>query len=99
MPLCDKCAAEIPEPQLLTEKQKQVFDCILRWLAAHGHAPTYWEMAKELGVNSLATVSKHVGALVQKGYVTRRRGSARSINPNLGIRKLAAQKKAIEAVQ
>jgi repressor LexA len=53
----------------LTKRQKQVMEFIARFLAEHGYSPSYEEIAAGLELASLATVHKHIKALVAKHYL------------------------------
>jgi len=54
-----------------TQRQKEVLDYITRFLAKHGHEPSYAQIARHLGVNSKATIAKHITALEKRGLITR----------------------------
>src|ERR1041385_8529447 len=54
-----------------TQRQKEVLDYITRFLAKHGHQPSYAQIARHFGVSSKATIAKHVAALEKRGLITR----------------------------
>jgi repressor LexA len=54
-----------------TQRQKEVLDYITRFLAKHGHEPSYAQIARHFGVSSKATIAKHVAALEKRGLVKR----------------------------
>jgi repressor LexA len=58
--------------QGLTGKQGQVLACIQRWVQRTGRAPSYREIAAELGVTVRAAY-QHVQALERKGVLARTR--------------------------
>jgi repressor LexA len=62
----------------LTPRQLQVVTFIRRFSAQHGFAPTLAEIARHLGVIK-ATVQQYLQALEDKGVITRKRYSHRSI--------------------
>jgi repressor LexA len=64
---------------VLTRRQKQVLDVILRFLEENGYSPSYEEVASGLGLASLATVHKHISALEAKGYLRRAFNQSRSL--------------------
>ncbi len=66
--------------QSLTKKQRMVLDCIRLFLAEHGHAPSYEEIASGLGLSSPSTIHAHVENLKSKGYLTKRWNANRSID-------------------
>jgi repressor LexA len=64
----------------LTKKQKQALDYIRHFIDQHGHAPSYTEVASGLGLSSESTIHVHVTNLVEKGYLTKKWNSNRSID-------------------
>ena len=54
--------------QGLTSKQTQVLACIQRWVQRTGQAPSYREIAAQLGVTVRAAY-QHVQALERKGVL------------------------------
>ena len=54
-----------------TQRQKEVLDYITRFLAKHGHEPSYAQIARHFGVSSKATIAKHVAALEKRGLIRR----------------------------
>ena len=54
-----------------TQRQKEVLDYITRFLAKHGHQPSYAQIARHFGVSSKATIAKHVAALEKRGLIKR----------------------------
>ena len=63
----------------LTPKQKTVLDFVATFIERSGYCPSFEEIAKGVGLGSLATVHKHVTALQQKGYLKRRYNESRSL--------------------
>ncbi len=64
----------------LTRRQKQVLDFIARFVEENGYSPSYEEIAHGLGLASLATVHKHIGALEAKHYLRRAYNQSRSLD-------------------
>src|SRR6266571_5596544 len=64
----------------ITRRQRQVYDLISRFVAEKGYSPSFEEIAKGLGLSSLATVHKHVSNLQKKGLLTRDYNRSRSID-------------------
>jgi len=62
----------------LTPRQKQVYDIIRYNIMAHGKCPSYDELALEIGVVK-SGICRVVDALIEKGYLTKIRGRARSL--------------------
>mgnify|MGYP003395448303 FL=1 len=67
-------------PQTLYRRQKQILDYLNDYIGKHGNAPTLVEIAKKLGVNSLATVHEHLQTLEKKGLIKRSGGISRGID-------------------
>jgi repressor LexA len=63
----------------LTKRQKQVMDVIDGFVRENGYSPSYEELAKVLGLASLATVHKHISGLERKGYLRRGFNQSRSL--------------------
>ncbi|HWC00497.1 MAG TPA: transcriptional repressor LexA [Bryobacteraceae bacterium] len=63
----------------LTKRQKQVLDLVARLVEENGYSPSYEEIARGMGLASLATVHKHITALVNKNYLKRGHNQSRSL--------------------
>jgi repressor LexA len=64
---------------MLTAKQKDLLLLLHRWVGAHGTAPSYEEMATEIGLRSKSGVHRLVAALEERGYILRLPGRARAV--------------------
>ena len=64
----------------ITRRQRQVYDFISRFVAEKGYSPSFEEIVEGLGLNSLATVHKHISNLEKKGLLTRDYNRSRSID-------------------
>lgn len=64
---------------VLYRRQKQILDFLGGYIAKFDHAPTLVEIAKKLGVKSLATVHEHLETLEKKGLIKRSSGLIRGI--------------------
>lgn len=64
---------------ILTKKQREVYDFVEEFIQQHGYSPSLEEIAKGLGLRSLATVHKHVRNLSEKGALKRSWNRGRSI--------------------
>ncbi len=75
----------------ITRRQKEVIDFLSGFTSKNGYSPSYEEIASGLGLNSLATVHKHVTNLQNKGMLQRAHNRSRSIDvlPQRGNRKSA----------
>ena len=63
----------------LTKRQRQVYEYLKDHIRLLGYAPSIMEMAKEFGVNSPATVHKHLGILEEKGLIRKTGHLSRAI--------------------
>lgn len=63
----------------LYRRQKQILEYLTNYIGKYGHAPTLVEIAKKLGVRSLATVHEHLQTLEKKGIIKRSSGISRGI--------------------
>lgn len=64
----------------ITRRQKEVLDFLSGFTADNGYSPSYEEIASGLGLNSLATVHKHITNLQEKGLLQRAHNRSRSID-------------------
>ncbi len=63
----------------LTRRQKQILDFLQEYIAEHGYAPSFEEIADHFTFRSLATVHEHLTNLERKGYIQRAHNESRSI--------------------
>jgi repressor LexA len=66
--------------QSLTKKQKLVLDNIRHFMDNFGHAPSYEEIARGLGLSSASNIHVHVENLKAKGFLTKKWNANRSID-------------------
>jgi repressor LexA len=66
---------------VLTERQRRVMDFIAGFLRERNYSPSFQEIADGLGLNSIATVHKHIATLERKGYLKRGQNQSRSLEP------------------
>ncbi len=64
----------------ITRRQKEVIDFISSFVQRNGYSPSYEEIARGLGLKSLATVHKHVTNLQAKGLIARAHNRSRSLD-------------------
>lgn len=78
----------------ITRRQKEVLDFLTNFTQSNGYSPSYEEIANGLGLNSLATVHKHVTNLQQKGMLQRAHNRSRSIDvlPAKAVQKRGADR-------
>ena len=63
----------------LTPRQQEIFNFILQSLREEGSIPSIREICQAFGFASTNAVNTHLDALVKKGYINRRPGTARNI--------------------
>jgi len=63
----------------VTRRQREILDFITSHLDAKGYAPSFEEIARQFGFNSLATVHEHLTNLERKGYIRRAHNESRAI--------------------
>ena len=61
------------------KRQKQILDFLNDYIDKYDSAPTLVEIARHLGVKSLATVHEHLATLEKKGLIKKSSGLVRSI--------------------
>ncbi len=66
-------------PVVLYNRQRQILDFVAQYIQSHGFSPTLQEIAKALGVSSLATVHEHLEAMEKKGVIKRFDGAVRGM--------------------
>ena len=64
----------------ITKRQRQVYDFISAFVQKNGYSPSFEEIGEGMGLNSLATVHKHVTNLEKKNLLTRDYNRSRSID-------------------
>ena len=67
---------------VLTERQRRVMDYIANFLRENGYSPSFQEIADGVGLNSIATVHKHIANLERKGFLKRGHNQSRSLEPS-----------------
>ena len=65
--------------QALSRRQQDCFNALSRLHKEKGHAPSYRELASELGLGSTNAVSELLKQLKRKGWVNWEKGKARAI--------------------
>lgn len=62
-----------------TKKQQELLSFIEKFILENGYGPSYREVMKGCGYNSVATVAVHINNLIARGHLTKRDNSARSL--------------------
>jgi len=81
---------------VLYNKERQVLEYIMQYVARSGYAPTLMEIAQGLGVNAASTIHEHVARLITKGYLKKTPGSERGIEVISNKVKASAAESALE---
>ena len=62
-----------------TKKQRELLTFIEQFVQEHGYGPSYREIMNGCSYNSVATVAVHINNLINRGHLTKRDKSARSL--------------------
>src|SRR3989441_8065807 len=63
----------------VTRRQREILDYIGKHIDEKGYAPSFEEIARQFGFQSLATVHEHLTNLERKGYIRRSHNESRAI--------------------
>src|SRR5437879_10911205 len=63
----------------VTRRQREILDFISTHLESKGYAPSFEEIARQFGFQSLATVHENLTNLERKGYIRRSHNESRAI--------------------
>lgn len=63
----------------LTYIQKRFYYSIKDFIEKNGYSPSYRELARLNGINSVATVNYHMKRLKDKGYIDYQEGRCRTV--------------------
>lgn len=69
----------------LTRRQREIFEFIQEFIEEHSYSPSLEEIARGMGLSSLATVHKHLSNLAEKGVIRRHWNRGRGIELASGI--------------
>jgi len=64
----------------VTRRQKEILDFLESFVGRNGYSPSFEEIARGMGLKSLATVHKHITNLEKKGLLDRVHNRSRSID-------------------
>jgi len=68
----------------LTEKQQQIYDCILSFTHEYGYPPSVREIGEAVGLKSPSTVHFHMKGLRAAGLISQAEGKTRAITVTSG---------------
>jgi len=66
-------------PAVLTDLEQRILDYMVRYLRANTYQPSIREIGEEFDIKSTKTVSEHLGALAEKGYLERDPSRSRGV--------------------
>ena len=61
------------------KKQPELYDYVANFITENGYGPSYREIMAALNYKSVSTVAVHVDGLINKGYLKKFDGSARTL--------------------
>src|SRR3989338_5812029 len=64
---------------MITKKQKKVLDFIQEYSQKKGFSPSHDEVRKHMKLSSVSTVNHYMKILKSKGYISREKNTARSV--------------------
>ncbi|MBN6039678.1 transcriptional repressor LexA [Amycolatopsis sp. 195334CR] len=76
----------------LPERQQRILVTIQDWVNRHGYSPSTRELGEAVGLRSSSSVSKHLAALEEKGFLRRGATVSRPIDVRLFLRGSASQR-------
>ena len=68
------------DPSILPERQQRILAAIRDWVVEHGYSPSTRQIGDAVGLRSTSSVSKHLAALEDKGYLRRSASVSRPID-------------------
>ena len=86
----------------LTKRQEIVLRFIIKCIKERGYPPALSEVAKMMKIKTAFGASRHVDALVKKGYLEKKKGIHRGLRPKEGVEDLLEginQQRLFEAYQ
>ena len=83
---------------MLTERQREIWEFLVRYVEAHGYPPTVREIGQEVGLASPSTVHAHLANLEKVGLLRRDPTKPRAIELLVGKAKRAVQASSVPVV-
>lgn len=71
--------AAAPQAEALTEIERKILDFMVQYLRANTYQPSIREIGRRFGIKSTKTVSEHLHALAEKGYLERDSSRSRGV--------------------
>lgn len=69
------------QKRLITKRQKEVLNFVIRFIAKNGYPPALKEIAEFLGTENISTAQYFIQELEDKGYLKKKTGATRGISP------------------
>lgn len=66
-------------PAALTDLERKILDYMVQYLRAHTYQPSIREIGEQFDIKSTKTVSEHLGAIAEKGYLERDPSRSRGV--------------------
>ena len=66
--------------RMITDRQKEVYDNIIRYQLENGFSPTVRELCTMIGVTSTSTIAGHLKSLEKYGYIRKKSCCPRAID-------------------
>ena len=85
--------AEERDTSVLTERQRRILTVIRDWAVRHGHAPSTREIGDAVGLASTSSVSRHLRALEELGFLRRGRTVSRPIDVRMYLESAPRQRR------
>ncbi|GAA3465095.1 transcriptional repressor LexA [Saccharothrix longispora] len=82
----------------LPERQQRILAVVRDWAVRHGHSPSTREIGDAVGLRSSSSVSKHLTALEDKGFLRRGASVSRPIDVRAFLREPAGREPAGDSV-
>lgn len=79
------------DPSILPERQQRILAAIRDWVVEHGYSPSTRQIGDAVGLRSTSSVSKHLAALEDKGYLRRSASVSRPIDVRAFLTGTAAE--------
>ena len=68
-----------PKAEALTDIERRILDFMVQYLRANTYQPSIREIGRRFGIKSTKTVSEHLHALAEKGYLERDSSRSRGV--------------------
>ncbi|MEU4392449.1 transcriptional repressor LexA [Kribbella sp. NPDC023855] len=82
----------------LPERQQRILVAIRDWVVKHGYSPSTRQIGEAVGLRSSSSVSKHLAALEEKGFLSRSQAMSRPIDVRMFLQDSRPQAVADDSV-